>query len=296
MVCEVICVWLILAFLSAGFAAMSTVLAKLGEKDIDSTFATFLRTGVVLIFSWGIVLATGKIGQIGQISFSAWLFLVLSGLATGGSWLCYFRALQLGNAGSVAAVDKTSTVLTVILAFIIFDEKVTPVRIVAIVLMLAGALLVAYDGGKSKADDDKPHKRQWLLYAVLSAVFAALTSVLAKLGIRDIDSNLATAIRTVVVLLMSGIMIPVKSRGKTMVVPKGRQALLLVLSGVATGGSWLCYFNALQIGQASVVVPVDKLSIVLIAVFSRLFLKEKLSAYSVTGLSAVTVGTLLMLL
>ena len=289
--------WLILAFLSAGFAAMSTVLAKLGEKDIDSTFATFLRTGVVLIFSWAIVLATGKIGQIGQISFSAWLFLVLSGLATGGSWLCYFRALQLGNAGSVAAVDKTSTVLTVILAFIIFDEKVTPVRIVAIVLMLAGALLVAYDGGKSKADDDKPHKkRQWLLYAVLSAVFAALTSVLAKLGIRDIDSNLATAIRTVVVLLMSGIMIPVKSRGKTMVVPKGRQALLLVLSGVATGGSWLCYFNALQIGQASVVVPVDKLSIVLIAVFSRLFLKEKLSAYSVTGLSAVTVGTLLMLL
>lgn len=295
MVCEVICVWLILAFLSAGFAAMSTVLAKLGEKDIDSTFATFLRTGVVLIFSWAIVLATGKIGQIGQISFSAWLFLVLSGLATGGSWLCYFRALQLGNAGSVAAVDKTSTVLTVILAFIIFDEKVTPVRIVAIVLMLAGALLVAYDGSKSKAAD-KPHKRQWLLYAVLSAVFAASTSVLAKLGIRDIDSNLATAIRTVVVLLMSGIMIPIKSRGKTMVVPKGRQALLLVLSGVATGGSWLCYFNALQTGQASVVVPVDKLSIVLIAVFSRLFLKEKLSAYSVTGLSAVTVGTLLMLL
>lgn len=296
MVCEVICVWLILAFLSAGFAAMSTVLAKLGEKDIDSTFATFLRTGVVLIFSWAIVLATGKIGQIGQISFSAWLFLVLSGLATGGSWLCYFRALQLGNAGSVAAVDKTSTVLTVILAFIIFDEKVTPVRIVAIVLMLAGALLVAYDGGKSKAGDDKPHKRQWLLYAALSAVFAALTSVLAKLGIRDIDSNLATAIRTVVVLLMSGIMIPVKSRGKTLVVPKGKQALLLILSGVATGGSWLCYFNALQTGQASVVVPVDKLSIVLIAVFSRLFLKEKLSAYSVAGLSAVTVGTLLMLL
>lgn len=288
--------WLILAFLSAGFAAMSTVLAKLGEKDIDSTFATFLRTGVVLIFSWAIVLATGKIGQIGQISFSAWLFLVLSGLATGGSWLCYFRALQLGNAGSVAAVDKTSTVLTVILAFIIFDEKVTPVRIVAIVLMLAGALLVAYDGGKSKAGDDKPHKRQWLLYAALSAVFAALTSVLAKLGIRDIDSNLATAIRTVVVLLMSGIMIPVKSRGKTLVVPKGKQALLLILSGVATGGSWLCYFNALQTGQASVVVPVDKLSIVLIAVFSRLFLKEKLSAYSVAGLSAVTVGTLLMLL
>ena len=296
MVCEVICVWLILAFLSAGFAAMSTVLAKLGEKDIDSTFATFLRTGVVLIFSWAIVLATGKIGQIGQISFSAWLFLVLSGLATGGSWLCYFRALQLGNAGSVAAVDKTSTVLTVILAFIIFDEKVTPVRIVAIVLMLAGALLVAYDGGKSKAGDDKPHKRQWLLYAALSAVFAALKSVLAKIGIRDIDSNLATAIRTVVVLLMSGIMIPVKSRGKTLVVPKGKQALLLILSGVATGGSWLCYFNALQTGQASVVVPVDKLSIVLIAVFSRLFLKEKLSAYSVAGLSAVTVGTLLMLL
>ncbi|MGN1442847.1 MAG: EamA family transporter [Acutalibacteraceae bacterium] len=288
--------WLILAFLSAVFAAMSTVLAKLGEKDIDSTFATFLRTGVVLIFSWAIVLMTGKIGQIRQITASSWIFLILSGLATGGSWLCYFRALQLGNAGSVAAVDKTSTVLTVILAFIIFDEKVTLIRIVAIVLMLAGALLVAYDGGKGKDTDNKPVKRQWLLYAVLSAVFAALTSVLAKLGIRDIDSNLATAIRTVVVLLMSGIMIPVKSRGKTLAVPKGKQAVVLALSGVATGGSWLCYFNALQTGQASVVVPVDKLSIVLIAVFSRLFLKEKLSIYSVLGLSAVTVGTLLMLI
>lgn len=287
--------WLILAFLSAVFAAMSTVLAKLGEKDMDSTFATFLRTGVVLVFSWGIVLMTGKIGQIGQITASSWIFLILSGLATGGSWLCYFRALQLGSAGPVAAVDKTSTVLTVILAFIIFDEKVTPVRIGAVVLMLAGALLVAYDGGKSKSSDS-PAKRQWIFYAVFSAVFAALTSILAKLGIRDIDSNLATAIRTVVVLVMSGMMIPVKSRGKKLAVPKGKQAMLLVLSGVATGGSWLCYFHALQTGQASVVVPVDKLSIVFIAVFSRLFLKEKLSVYSVAGLSAVTVGTLLMLL
>lgn len=287
--------WLILAFLSAVFAAMSTVLAKLGEKDIDSTFATFLRTGVVLVFSWMIVFMTGTVSQIGQIEKSAWIFLVLSGLATGGSWLCYFRALQLGNAGSVAAVDKTSTVLTVILAFIIFDEKVTAVRIGAIVLMLAGALLVAYDGGKNRNSDNKSVKRQWILYAALSAVFAALTSVLAKLGIKGLDSNLATAVRTVVVLAMSGMMIPIKSRGKQLAVPKGKQALTLVLSGVATGGSWLCYFNALQTGQASVVVPVDKLSIVLIAVFSRLFLKEKLSAYTVAGLAAVTVGTLLML-
>ncbi len=287
--------WLILAFLSAAFAAMSTVLAKLGEKDIDSTFATFLRTGVVLVFSWAIVFITGTVSQIGQIEKSAWIFLILSGLATGGSWLCYFRALQLGNAGPVAAVDKTSTVLTVILAFIIFDEEVKPVRILAIALMLAGALLVAY-GGKTKTADGKPVKRQWILYAALSAVFAALTSILAKLGIKGIDSNLATAIRTVVVLLMSGMMIPVKSRGKKLALPKGKQALTLVLSGVATGGSWLCYFNALQTGQASVVVPVDKLSIVLIAVFSRVFLKEKLSLYSVAGLAAVTVGTLLMLI
>lgn len=288
--------WLILAFLSAAFAAMSTVLAKLGEKDIDSTFATFLRTGVVLVFSWAIVLITGIVSQIGQIEKSSWLFLILSGLATGGSWLCYFRALQLGNAGPVAAVDKTSTVLTVILAFIIFDEEVKPVRILAIALMLAGALLVAYGGKAKTTDGRKPIKRQWILYAVLSAVFAALTSILAKLGIKDIDSNLATAIRTVVVLLMSGIMIPIKNRGKKLALPKGKQALTLVLSGVATGGSWLCYFNALQTGQASVVVPVDKLSIVLIAVFSRMFLKEKLSAYSVSGLAAVTVGTLLMLI
>ena len=162
--------------------------------------------------------------------------------------------------------------------------------------MLAGALLVAYGGKAKTTDGRKPIKRQWILYAVLSAVFAALTSILAKLGIKDIDSNLATAIRTVVVLLMSGIMIPIKNRGKKLALPKGKQALTLVLSGVATGGSWLCYFNALQTGQASVVVPVDKLSIVLIAVFSRMFLKEKLSAYSVSGLAAVTVGTLLMLI
>lgn len=283
-----------LAFLSAIFAAMSTVLAKIGEKDIDSTFATFLRTGVVLVFSWVIVFMTGTVSQIGQIEKSAWVFLVLSGLATGGSWLCYFRALQLGKAGSVAAVDKTSTVMTIVLAFIIFNEKVTLVRIAAMIIMLVGAIIVAYDGRK-KNEDEEPVKHRWIVYAVLSAVFAALTSILAKLGIKNIDSNLATAIRTVVVLLMSGLMLPVKSRGKKLSIPKGRQALTLVLSGVATGGSWLCYFKALQTGPASVVVPVDKMSIVFIAILSRIIIKEKHGVYSVVGLALVTVGTLLML-
>lgn len=288
--------WLMLAFLSSIFAAMSTVLAKIGEKDMDSTFATFLRTGVVLVFSWLIVFMTGTVGQIGQIEASSWIFLVLSGLATGGSWLCYFRALQLGKAGSVAAVDKTSTVMTIVLALLIFNEKVTPVRIVAMAMMLAGAVIVAYDGRKKTDSDAAPVKHRWLVYAVLSAVFAALTSILAKLGIRNIDSNLATAIRTCVVLVMSGLMLPVKSRGKKLAIPKGGQALTLVLSGVATGGSWLCYFRALATGPASVVVPVDKMSIVFIAIFSRLFLKEKHGVYTVIGLTLVTAGTLLMLL
>ena len=290
--------WLLLAFLSSIFAAMSTVLAKLGEKDIDSTFATFLRTGVVLVFSWVIVFMTGTVRQIGQIEQSAWAFLILSGLATGGSWLCYFRALQLGKAGSVAAVDKTSTVMTIVFAFIIFDEKVTPVRIAAMVMMLVGAVAVAYDGRKKteKTENGEPVKHRWIIYAVLSAVFAALTSILAKLGIKNIDSNLATAIRTCVVLIMSGLMLPVKSRGRKLAVPKGKQALTLMLSGVATGGSWLCYFRALQAGQASVVVPVDKLSIVFIAILSRIILKEKHGIYSVIGLTLVTAGTLMMLL
>lgn len=288
--------WMMLAFFSSILAAMSTVLAKIGEKDIDSTFATFLRTGVVLVFSWLIVFMTGTVDQIGQIEKSAWIFLVLSGLATGGSWLCYFRALQLGKAGSVAAVDKTSTVMTIVLAFIIFNEKVTPVRIVAMILMLAGAVIVAYDGRKKTDVSEEPVKHRWLLYAVLSAVFAALTSILAKLGIRNIDSNLATAIRTCVVLVMSGLMLPVKSRGKKLGMPRGKQALTLVLSGVATGGSWLCYFKALQTGPASVVVPVDKMSIVFIAILSRIILKEKHGLYAVIGLALVTAGTLLMLL
>lgn len=287
--------WLMLAFLSSILAAMSTVLAKIGEKDIDSTFATFLRTGVVLVFSWLIVLMTGTVSQIGQIGKSAWIFLVLSGLATGGSWLCYFRALQLGKVGSVAAVDKTSTVMTIILAFFIFNEKVTGIRIAAMIMMLVGAVIVSYDGRK-KDDSDEPVRQTWIIYAVLSAVFAALTSILAKLGIKSIDSNLATAIRTCVVLVMSGLMLPVKSRGKKLSLPKGKQALTLVLSGVATGGSWLCYFRALQTGQASVVVPVDKLSIVFIAILSRIIIKEKHGINSVIGLALVTVGTLLMLL
>lgn len=284
-----------LAFLSSILAAMSTVLAKIGEKDIDSTFATFLRTGVVLVFSWLIVFMTGTVSQIGQIGKSAWIFLVLSGLATGGSWLCYFRALQLGKVGSVAAVDKTSTVMTIILAFFIFNEKVTGIRIAAMIMMLVGAVIVSYDGRK-KDDSDEPVRQTWIIYAVLSAVFAALTSILAKLGIKSIDSNLATAIRTCVVLVMSGLMLPVKSRGKKLILPKGKQALTLVLSGVATGGSWLCYFRALQTGQASVVVPVDKLSIVFIAILSRIIIKEKHGINSVIGLALVTVGTLLMLL
>lgn len=283
--------WLLLAFISSIFAALATILAKKGQKQTDSTLATLIRTAVVLVFSWLLAGISGSISTIGSISGKNWLFLVLSGLATGGSWLCYFHALQKGPASRVAAVDKTSTVLSVIFAILIFHETVSVWNIAGTVLLLAGTLILTYE----KQSEQKESMMKWLPFAALSAVFAALTSILAKLGIENIDSNLATAIRTVVVLVMSAIMLLVKSGGKKVNLPEKNELLFIVLSGLATGGSWLCYFRALQTGRVSVVVPIDKLSIVFVAVFSGLFLKEKYDKKSIIGFAVLTVGTMLML-
>lgn len=283
--------WLVLAFLSAVFASLATILAKPGQKNVDSTLATLIRTAVVLVFSWLLAGVSGCLPQLAELSGKTWLFLVLSGLATGGSWLCYFRAIQLGPVGRVAAVDKTSTVLTVIFAVLIFHESVSLWKFIGTALLLLGAMILTYQKGGS----NEKRGLSWLPFAVLSAVFAALTSILVKIGITGADSNLATAIRTVVVLFMSAVMLLVQNKGKIPPMPKKREFLFIVLSGIATGGSWLCFFRALQIGDVSAVVPIDKLSIVFVAVFSGIFLKEKYDAKAILGFAVLTAGTFLML-
>lgn len=284
--------WLAFACGSAFFAGITAVLAKVGVRDTDSDLVTALRTVVVLLFSWLMVGVAGSGGTISSIPPRSLVFLVLSGLATGASWLCYFRALQLGDVNKVAPVDKSSTILTVLLAFALLGERPTVPMVCGIVLLGIGTFLMIQ---KRQGGATSGQSRRWLLFAVLDAVFAALTSILGKVGIQHIESNLGTAIRTVVVLVMAWAI--VFSRGKqTRIRQITRTSWIFIgLSGLATGLSWLCYYHALQIGRASLVVPVDKLSIVVTVLFSWLFLKEKLSARSWGGLALVVGGTLLML-
>ncbi|MEA4854320.1 MAG: EamA family transporter [Christensenella sp.] len=288
--------WLLFALGSALFAGMTAILAKIGMKNVNSTLATAIRTVVVLIFAWGMVFFVGSQDEMGQISGITLLFLVLSGMMTGASWLCYFKALQLGSVSKVAPVDKSSIILTVVLAFLFFGEPVTLGKILGLAAIGAGTLLmVKKNAGKSEeAESDK--SRSWLLFAVLSAVFASMTAIFGKIGIQNVESNLGTAIRTVVVLAFAWLMVGVTRTGKGLNNITKHDWLFLILSGVATGASWLCYYHALQGGPASVVVPVDKLSIVVTVVFAVIFLKEKLSKRAVFGLLLIAAGTLAMVL
>ena len=284
--------WIVLAFSSALFAALATIFGKVGVKSIDSTVATALRTIVVLLCAWGMVLLVGSQGGIYTISRRSLIFLLLSGVATGASWLCYYRALQRGNVNQVAPIDKSSAILTMILAIVIFREPFTWLTIVAIVLILLGTLLMITreSGGVRRGGSG------WLLYAVLSAVFAALTTILAKVGISGVESNLGTAIRTGVVLVMAWLMVCLTGKVRQVGKVTLRSAVFLVLSGAATGASWLCYYRALQQGLASVVVPIDKLSIVIVVLFARIFLGEKLSGKALGGLTLIVMGTVCMLI
>lgn len=285
--------WILFAFGSAFFAGITAILAKCGIRKTDSDTATAIRTIVVLFFSWLMVLITGSAKTIGNLSGTTWLFLILSGLATGASWLCYFKALQLGDINKVIPIDKSSTVLTILLAFIFLGEQITAIKGVAIVLIAIGTFLMIE---KKKTDAEKSKSKSWLIYAVLSAVFASLTSILGKIGIEGVESNLGTAIRTSVVLIMAWLLVFAKGKQHTVKeVPKNELAYIC-LSGVATGGSWLCYYKALQDGPASAVVPIDKLSIVVSIVFSYIVFKEKLSVKSSIGLVMIIAGTLIMLL
>lgn len=285
--------WILFALGSALFAGLTSILAKCGIRKTDSTVATAIRTIVVLAFSWLMVFLVGSQSQLSSISGKTLLFLVLSGLATGASWLCYFKALQDGDINKVVPIDKSSTVLTILLAFIFLGEGIGAASAGGIVLIAAGTLLMIE---KKASQENAGQGKSWLLYAAGSAVFASLTSILGKIGITDVESNLGTAIRTGVVLILSWAMIFITGKQNRLKEIPRNELGFICLSGLATGASWLCYYKALQDGPASIVVPIDKLSILVTIAFSYLVFHERLSRKSAAGLAAITAGTLMMLL
>lgn len=285
--------WVLFAVGSSFFAGITAILAKCGIRKTDSDVATAIRTVVVLLFSWLMVFVTGTWSGITEVDGKTLLFLVLSGLATGASWLCYFHALQKGDINKVVPIDKSSTILTILLALIFLHEGLTPVKGVCVVLIGVGTMLMITrkeDASDAKQDNGK----EWLVYAVLSAVFASLTAILGKIGISGIDSNLGTAIRTTVVIVMAWLMVFLKGKQKELHGIQKKELGFIALSGLATGASWLCYYRALQDGPASVVVPIDKLSILVTIAFSWVVFKEKLTKKATLGLLCILVGTIMM--
>jgi transporter family protein len=282
--------WILFAVGSAFFAGATSVLAKAGIQSVSSDFATAFRTGVVLIFSWLMVFVVGCQNAVSTITPRALVFLALSGAATGLSWLCYFKALSMGNLSKVVAVDKSSTFLTILLALIFFREPFHWLTGLGIAVMIAGTALMLEKG------DAKKGERGWLFYAAGSAVFAALQSILGKVGVQDMNSTLATALRTMVVLIFAWAIVLGKKEGGDWKKMTRRDAVLLVLSGITTGASWLCYYRALQTGRASVVVPIDKCSMLFAVALSAIFLKEKQTRRSLLALALVVAGTFMIAL
>ena len=283
--------WIAFSFGSALFAGLTTILATCGIKNTDSNVATALRTIVVLIFSWIMVFVVGAQSGLASLTGRVLIFLVLSGLATGASWLCYFKALQLGDVNKVTPIDKSSTILTMLIAFIFLKEDITYLKLIGMVLIGVGTYLMI----QKKETEVKKSDGKWLIYALGAAVFASLTSILGKIGIQDINSNLGTAIRTIVVLAMAWVVVFVTGKQNTIKSINKRSWIFLILSGFATGASWLCYYRALQTGPASIVVPIDKLSILVTVVFSYFVFHEKLSLKSGSGLLMIVAGTLALL-
>lgn len=282
--------WLLYAVGSALFAGLTSILAKCGIRKTDSTVATAIRTIIVLIFAWVMVFVVGSQGTIASIPARSLAFLGLSGLATGVSWLCYFYALQRGPIDKVVPIDKSSTVMTILLAALLLGESVTLTRGIGVVLIAAGTfLMIEKKGGVQKEENG------WMVAAFGSAIFAALTSILGKVGITGVESNLGTALRTGVVLIMAWVMVFVQGKqGRVKAVPQNELGFIC-LSGLATGASWLCYYKALQLGPASLVAPIDKLSILVTVLFSYIVFHERLSRKALTGLAMLVAGTLVML-
>lgn len=284
--------WVLYAFGSAFFAGITAVLAKIGIQSVNSHLATALRTIVVLLFAWLMVGVVGSGGTISALSLQTWVFLILSGAATGASWICYFRALQLGDVNKVAPIDKSSTVLTMLLAFLFLGEVVTANLLIGMVLILIGTMLMIQ---KKEGIAPAGEKKNWFVWAILSAVFASLTAILGKVGMQGVESNLGTAIRTVVVLILAWGIVFGRGLQKEISAIDKKSWLFLALSGLATGLSWLLYYRALQMGSASIVAPIDKLSILVTILFSNIILKEKLGRKSAVGLILLTAGTLILL-
>lgn len=283
--------WLTAAVFSAVFAALTAILAKCGIRKTDSDVATAIRTAVVLVFSWIMVFISGSAGSISQLSAKSLIFLTLSGIATGASWICYFKALSLGDVNKVVPIDKSSTVLTVLLAIICFGEtEHLAVKLIGTALLGVGTLLMV----EKKQTENSASGKGYLLYAVGSAVFAAATSILAKVGISGVESNLATAIRTAVVLVMAWLIVIIKGKLPQLKTLDKKELGFIALSGLATGGSWLCYYYAIQNGVVSVVVPIDKMSLLPTVIFSYFVFKEKLSKKATLGLTLMLAGTLAM--
>ncbi|MCH4083463.1 MAG: EamA family transporter [Coriobacteriaceae bacterium] len=289
--------WIVAAIGSAFFAGVTSILAKLGINKTDSDVATAIRTIVVLVFSWLMAAITGQIGAIVGVTAESWAFLALSGIATGASWICYFKALSMGDVNKVVPIDKTSSVLTILLAIVLFGEDSNlPVKLVGSAAILVGTLLMVQHKAGAEDDATTAKGHTYLAYAVASAVFAALTSILAKVGIAGVPSNLATAIRTCFVLVMAWLVVGM--RGKLdQVNPRvldAKELGFICLSGIATGASWLCYYFAIQNGQVSVVVPIDKLSILVSMAFAAVVFHERYTKRSLLGLAIITVATVAM--
>ena len=283
--------WIIAAILSAFFAGLTSILAKCGIKKTDSDLATALRTVVVLVFAWVMVFVVGSQGDIAKIEPKPLIFLILSGLATGASWICYFKALSMGDINKVVPIDKSSTVLTVLLAIVCFGETSNlAIKLAATAVLAAGIFLMV----EKKRTDGEAKGRAWMLYAALSAVFAALTSILARVGVSGVESNLGTAIRTGVVLVMAWGIVLARGKQKQLSSLDKKELLFISLSGIATGASWLCYYYAIGHGLVSVVVPIDKLSIVVTVAFSYFVFRERLSKKALLGLCLMVAGTLAM--
>lgn len=285
--------WILFALGSAFFAGFTSITAKCGIKKTDSTVATAIRTGVVLLCSAVMVTIVGSWGGITNIDTKSRIFLVLSGIATGASWLCYFKAISIGDVNKVVPLDKSSTVLAAVIAIIFLGESVTVPKITGLIAVTVGTYMMI---GKKDGAGGKKRGLGWFFYGSLSAVFAALTSVLAKVGIENVDSNLATTVRTAVVLVMAWLAVLVTGKGKLVKETTKKELLFIVISGILTGASWLCYYRALQLGEVSVVVPIDKLSILVSIAFSYIVFKEKLTLKSFMGLMIIVVGTLCLLL
>jgi transporter family protein len=284
--------WILYAFASALFAGITSILAKIGIKNTDSHVATALRPIVILIFAWIMVFIVGSQSGIDAISKKSLIFLVLSGLTTGGSWICYFKALQLGDVNKVVPIDKSSTILTMLLAFIILGETITTNMVVGMITIGIGTYMMIQ---KKKSTNEGVRNNLWVVYALFSALFASLTSILGKIGIENVESNLGTAIRTVVVLIMAWIIVfAMKKQGEIKEIDK-KSWIFIGLSGIATGLSWLFYYRALHDGKASIVAPIDKLSILVTISFAYIFLKEKLTKKAFLGLVLIVFGTLALI-